>query len=101
MGGDGGLPGPPSPTSFRSWLAAPTGAGGLLPPPRRQPLPSTGWHKSTYSSDFEEACVEAHAFLDREGVLIRDSKDRERRSLTVSAAAWGTFLGPAERGLIT
>ncbi|MGW7280510.1 DUF397 domain-containing protein [Streptomyces sp. NPDC054844] len=22
-------------------------------------LPSTGWHKSSYSTDFQEACVEA------------------------------------------
>jgi hypothetical protein len=62
------------------------------------PLPTTGWHRSTYSSDFEDACVEARARFDREGVLIRDSKDPERRPLTVSAAAWRTFLAPAERG---
>ncbi|WP_309031544.1 DUF397 domain-containing protein [Streptomyces alfalfae] len=63
------------------------------------PLLTTGWHKSTYSSDFEDACVEARARPDREGVLIRDSKDPEHRPLTVSAAAWRTFLTSAERGL--
>ncbi|HEY9372276.1 DUF397 domain-containing protein [Streptomyces sp.] len=67
------------------------------------PLPSTGWHKSTYSSDFEDACVEASVRSDGEGVLIRDSKDHARRPLDVSAVAWQAFLGnrPGERGPLT
>ena len=64
------------------------------------PLPSTGWHKSTYSSDFEDACVEASVRSDGDGVLIRDSKDHARRPLDVSAMAWQAFLSdrPGERG---
>ncbi|MGW3100036.1 DUF397 domain-containing protein [Streptomyces sp. NPDC001102] len=57
------------------------------------PLPSTGWHKSSYSSDYEDACVEARARVGGSGVLVRDSKDRSRRPLTVSGAAWHAFLG--------
>ncbi|MFD0371089.1 DUF397 domain-containing protein [Streptomyces sp. NPDC127114] len=55
------------------------------------PLPSTGWHKSSYSSDFEDACLEASVRPDS-GVLIRDSKDHDRRQLALSAAAWHAFL---------
>lgn len=64
------------------------------------PLPSAGWHKSSYSSDFEDACVEARAVPDGGGVRIRDSKDRSRRPVAVSAAAWHTFLDshPGEYG---
>jgi hypothetical protein len=66
------------------------------------PLPSTGWHKSSYSGDCLDACVEACVRADREGVLIRDSKDHARRPLSVSAVAWRVFLGdrPGERGLL-
>lgn len=56
------------------------------------PLPSIGWHKSTYSGDFEDACVEASIRADGDGVLIRDSKDDTRRPLDVSAMAWHAFL---------
>ncbi|MFI1285159.1 DUF397 domain-containing protein [Streptomyces sp. NPDC020858] len=60
------------------------------------PLLSTGWHKSSYSSDFEDACVEASVSPDG-GVLIRDSKDRSRSPLAVSATAWHSFLAPGDR----
>ncbi|MGW2725385.1 DUF397 domain-containing protein [Streptomyces sp. NPDC001492] len=56
-------------------------------------LPSTGWHKSSYSTDFEEACVEACANDRGRGVLVRDTKDRARRPLGVSGLAWRAFLG--------
>lgn len=49
-------------------------------------------HKSTYSSDFEDACVEARVRPDGPGVLIRDSKDRAHLPLAVSPEAWRTFL---------
>ncbi|MFJ2589707.1 DUF397 domain-containing protein [Streptomyces sp. NPDC087538] len=55
-------------------------------------LPSTGWHKSSYSGDCLEACVEASRHPDGEGVLIRDSKDATRRPLAFSAGAWRPFL---------
>ncbi|WP_329218327.1 DUF397 domain-containing protein [Streptomyces sp. NBC_01485] len=57
------------------------------------PLPLTGWHKSRYSTDFEDACVEACADGPGRGVHIRDSKDRGLRPLTVSSSAWRAFLG--------
>lgn len=60
------------------------------------PLPLTGWHKSSHSSDFEDACVEA-SVCPAGGVLIRDSKDRSRKPLAVSAAAWHSFLVPGDR----
>ncbi len=64
------------------------------------PLPSAGWHKSSYSGDCLDACVEVCVRTDGEGVLIRDSKDHARRPLDVSALAWHVFLGdhPGERG---
>lgn len=55
-------------------------------------LPLHGWHKSTYSSDFEDACVEALVRPAGVGVLVRDSKDRSRLPLAVSVSAWHTFL---------
>ncbi|MGW1432174.1 DUF397 domain-containing protein [Streptomyces sp. NPDC002431] len=56
-------------------------------------LPPTGWHRSSYSGDFEDACVEARADGGTRGVLVRDSKDADRRPLAVSGPAWRTFLG--------
>jgi Domain of unknown function (DUF397) len=56
-------------------------------------LPLTGWHKSSYSTDFEDACVEARANQRGRGVLVRDTKDRALRPLAVSSPAWRTFLG--------
>ncbi|MFB7090780.1 DUF397 domain-containing protein [Streptomyces sp. NPDC056296] len=55
-------------------------------------LPSTGWHKSSYSTDFQEACVEAAVAAGGTGVRVRDSKNRDRRPFSVSARAWSSFL---------
>lgn len=55
-------------------------------------LPPTGWHKSSYSTDFQEACVEAAVAAGGVGVRVRDSKDRDRRPFSVSARAWRGFL---------
>ncbi|WP_078508387.1 DUF397 domain-containing protein [Streptomyces zinciresistens] len=46
---------------------------------------------SGYSSDFEDACVEARVRPGRRGVLVRDSKDRTRQGLAISATAWSAF----------
>ncbi|MGC5000576.1 DUF397 domain-containing protein [Streptomyces sp. DT195] len=54
-------------------------------------LPLSGWHKSSYSTERDDACVEA-ATLMGGGILVRDSKDRARCPLTASPTAWGTFL---------
>ncbi|MET9994258.1 DUF397 domain-containing protein [Streptomyces mutabilis] len=58
------------------------------------PLPSTGWHKSSYSTEFQEACVEACGAAAGTGVRVRvrDTKDRDRRPFSVSARAWSSFL---------
>jgi len=56
------------------------------------PLPQTRWHKSSYSGEREDACVEARVRSDGGGVLIRDSKDWARRRLAISATAWSLFL---------
>ncbi|MFY0516009.1 DUF397 domain-containing protein [Streptomyces anulatus] len=57
------------------------------------PLPSTGWHKSSYSSERLEACVEACVRTNGDGVLIRDSKDHAQHPLSISPGAWQAFLG--------
>ncbi|MDG9728447.1 MULTISPECIES: DUF397 domain-containing protein [unclassified Streptomyces] len=56
------------------------------------PLPSAGWHKSSYSTEFQEACVEACVAAAGVGVRVRDTKDRDRRPFSVSARAWSSFL---------
>ncbi|MFJ8194718.1 DUF397 domain-containing protein [Streptomyces sp. NPDC096094] len=56
------------------------------------PLPSTGWHKSSYSGEREDACVEAAVAAGGAGVRVRDSKNRDRRPFSVSARAWSGFL---------
>ncbi len=48
-----------------------------------------GWRTSSYSQG-GTACVEVAASPD--GVLVRDSKDRDGPALTVPAAAWRAFL---------
>jgi hypothetical protein len=53
--------------------------------------PSTHqWFKSSYSGGSGTECVEA-AFVPS-GVLVRDSKWPEYSHLSISAAAWASFL---------
>ncbi|MFD4775023.1 DUF397 domain-containing protein, partial [Streptomyces sp. NPDC058427] len=61
------------------------------------PLQPTVWHKSSYSTDSQEACVEAAAFPKADTVLIRDSKDRSLPPLSISWTAWSAFLDPHHR----
>jgi len=49
---------------------------------------TTGWKKSSRS--VEGNCVEVN--LDGDGVLIRDTKDRQGPMLSVSKEAWLAFL---------
>lgn len=56
------------------------------------PLPSTGWRKSSYSTEREDACVEACVATADTDVRVRDTKDRDRRPFSVSARAWSGFL---------
>ena len=48
------------------------------------------WRKSTYSGGNGGACVEVGRAPDYVGV--RDTKNRDLGHLTVSAAAWRTFI---------
>ena len=55
------------------------------------------WFTSSYSSGNGNGCVEV-AFLPDGTVGVRDTKDRTRPALTVSPAAWTTFLTAARTG---
>jgi Domain of unknown function (DUF397) len=46
------------------------------------------WRKSSYSNGGSAACVEAAS---TDGVLIRDSTNRDGGTLTFSAEAWERF----------
>ncbi|MFJ5588345.1 DUF397 domain-containing protein [Streptomyces noursei] len=61
------------------------------------PLPPAGWHKSSYSNDFEAACVEVSVGANGSSVSIRDSKDPNRCGLDASAGAWTTFVAATVR----
>jgi hypothetical protein len=47
------------------------------------------WRKSSHSGDSGGACVEVGT---ADAVLIRDTTDRKGFTLSVSPAAWTTFL---------
>ncbi|MFJ6699364.1 DUF397 domain-containing protein [Streptomyces sp. NPDC091272] len=64
----------------------------LRPRENHMSLRPSVWHKSTYGGDFQDACVEACAAADGTGVQVQDSKDRGLGPLTISRAAWSTFL---------
>ncbi|MCT2589406.1 DUF397 domain-containing protein [Streptomyces sp. N2-109] len=51
------------------------------------------WFKSSYSGGGGGNCVEIA--IRPEAVLIRDSKDTDRRPLAVSPRAWAAFTGHA------
>ncbi|MCX5056802.1 MULTISPECIES: DUF397 domain-containing protein [unclassified Streptomyces] len=55
-----------------------------------QPVSEPVWFKSSHSGGNTTECVEA-AFV-ASGVLVRDSKRPGNGHLTVSAAAWSSFL---------
>jgi hypothetical protein len=62
--------------------------------------PTPLWFTSSYSSASGNGCVEV-AFLADGSVGVRDTKDRTRRSLAVSPAAWGDFLAATRSGRFT
>ncbi|GAA4979409.1 DUF397 domain-containing protein [Actinopolymorpha pittospori] len=55
----------------------------------------TNWRKASYSSSGGN-CVEVGASTTHIGV--RDTKDRDGGMLTVSPAAWGSFLDSIKAG---
>ncbi|MFH9723012.1 DUF397 domain-containing protein [Streptomyces sp. NPDC017254] len=48
------------------------------------------WFKSSYSSEQGGNCIEVATHVD--AVHVRDSKDTDLPSLTLSPAAWDVFL---------
>jgi hypothetical protein len=48
-----------------------------------------GWRKSTYSDANGGQCLETA--IDHGSVLVRDTADRDGRTLTLSAQAWQRF----------
>lgn len=53
------------------------------------------WRKSSYSHD-EDACVEVS--LTAERALVRDTKDRDGGTLTVSSTTWAAFVAAIRQG---
>jgi hypothetical protein len=51
------------------------------------------WFKSSYSGSEGDNCVEVAAH--HAAVLIRDSKDTQKRPLSVSLGAWSAFTALA------
>jgi hypothetical protein len=58
------------------------------------PEPPGAWRKSSYSANTDN-CVEVAAGAK---TLVRDTKDRERSQLSVSAHTWRTFLTTVKDG---
>lgn len=48
------------------------------------------WRKASYSGGANGSCVEVGS---RDGVLVRDTTDRDGGTLAFSAEAWQTFVG--------
>ncbi|MEV8424540.1 MULTISPECIES: DUF397 domain-containing protein [Streptomyces] len=62
--------------------------------PVSPPLSATGgWFKSSYSGGEGSSCVEVADFPSTIGV--RDSKDRDLPSFSVSKLAWAAFIDSA------
>ncbi|MFF8190745.1 DUF397 domain-containing protein [Streptomyces bobili] len=62
------------------------------------PLPSHGWHKSSYGTDRGDARVEVIRVHSPVRVLVRDTEDGGAEDagphgLALSPAAWAAFLG--------
>ncbi|MFI5619472.1 DUF397 domain-containing protein [Streptomyces sp. NPDC051567] len=52
------------------------------------------WHKSTYSGNTNDACIEV-ANDTRTGIRVRDSKLTDSPVLALSPTAWTDFVGMA------
>lgn len=51
---------------------------------------TTQWRKSSFSNGGGNACVEVAS---ADGVMVRDSTDRDGGTLGFTAGAWTAFLG--------
>jgi hypothetical protein len=75
--------------------AAPARSGGV-PPDGGSPETVEGtdidpqWRKASYSGGANGSCVEVG---NCDGVMVRDTTDRDGGTLAFSAAAWQTFTG--------
>lgn len=58
------------------------------------PEPSGAWQKSSYSANTDN-CVEVSAGA---RTLVRDTKDRQRGQLSVSARTWDAFISSVKDG---
>ena len=65
-------------------------------PGNPDPLTDATWRKAT-ASDANSGCVEV-AFLPDGRVGVRDSKDRTKPALAVTARTWARFLTGAKAG---
>ena len=50
------------------------------------------WRKSSFSGNGGGNCIEVGHQADRDGVAVRDTKDREGPVLTIAPAAWRRFI---------
>ncbi|WP_329422953.1 DUF397 domain-containing protein [Streptomyces sp. NBC_01268] len=51
------------------------------------------WHKSTYSGNTNDACIEVATNVP--AVLVRDTKDHGAGTLAMAPAAWSAFAAYA------
>lgn len=56
-----------------------------------QSLEELNWFKASYSQPSTE-CVEIAFKVDKQGTLVRDTKDRPGGHLAVSGRSWSAFL---------
>lgn len=56
-----------------------------------------GWHKSSYSGNTEQNCIEV-AVGRPDAVRVRDSKDRQGPALAVARGSWSVFLSGVRTG---
>lgn len=53
-------------------------------------MDTMNWRKSSYSGGSGAECIEVASL--RGAVAVRDSKDRQGATLTLSASAWHAFI---------
>ncbi|MFF0486999.1 DUF397 domain-containing protein [Streptomyces sp. NPDC004435] len=61
--------------------------------------PSPNWHKSTYSGNTNDSCVEI-ADNAPDVIRVRDTKDHARGELTATPTAWTAFTAFARTHVV-